>query len=118
MNARPISKCPLCGAEIIDDGSVLVDIEGGLVVAAGHIVRLSASEFEVFHKLWESHPRVVGKDALMAATAELAGLDDREIKIIDVFVHKVRRRIAPLGLRISTVWGRGYRIETGRDSGE
>lgn len=39
--------------------------------------------------------------------------DAPDIKIIDVFVCKLRRKLKPLGIAISTVWGRGYRIEAG-----
>ena len=33
-----------------------------------------------------------------------------EPKIVDVFVCKLRKKIAPLGLTIETIWGQGYRI--------
>lgn len=31
-------------------------------------------------------------------------------KIIDVFVCKIRKKLAPLGFVIETVWGRGYSL--------
>lgn len=34
-----------------------------------------------------------------------------EIKIIDVFVCKLRRKLKALGIEIATVWGRGFRME-------
>ena len=38
------------------------------------------------------------------------GMDEPEMKIIDVFVCKVRKRLERAGLRnaIETVWGHGY----------
>lgn len=33
-----------------------------------------------------------------------------EEKIIDVFVCKMRPKLAPVGIEIDTVWGRGYRM--------
>jgi len=41
------------------------------------------------------------------------GMDEPEIKIIDVFVCKLRKKLAePTGGKsyIETVWGRGYRL--------
>lgn len=31
-----------------------------------------------------------------------------ELKIIDVYIHKVRRKIRPFGIEIDTIWGQGY----------
>ena len=36
--------------------------------------------------------------------------DTPDPKIIDVLIHYLRRKLAPFGLEIETVWGRGYRI--------
>jgi DNA-binding winged helix-turn-helix (wHTH) protein len=40
------------------------------------------------------------------------GIDEPEMKIIDVFVCKLRKKLSQLGEKniISTVWGRGYSI--------
>ncbi|MBN8960551.1 MAG: winged helix-turn-helix transcriptional regulator [Rhizobiales bacterium] len=34
--------------------------------------------------------------------------DEAEIKIVDVFVCKIRRKLKPFGVVIDTVWGQGY----------
>ncbi|MER9912667.1 winged helix-turn-helix domain-containing protein [Mesorhizobium sp. M0050] len=36
--------------------------------------------------------------------------DEPELKIIDVFVCKLRKKLKPLGVEIQTVWGQGYRL--------
>jgi len=40
------------------------------------------------------------------------GIDEPEMKIIDVFVCKLRKKLSQFGEKniISTVWGRGYSI--------
>lgn len=101
--------CPLCGARILDDGRVRLDHGGGLVVANGRVAHLTRQEFALFATLWEGRPRTFTKEQLLAATADF-GLDDREIKIVDVFVCKARKKLDPLGVRIETAWGKGYRI--------
>jgi two-component system cell cycle response regulator CtrA len=39
-------------------------------------------------------------------------MDEPELKIIDVFVCKIRKKLAAVGLGdfIGTVWGRGYTV--------
>ena len=42
------------------------------------------------------------------------GLDEPEVKIIDVYICKLRRKLTEAGVNglIETVWGRGYMIRT------
>jgi two-component system cell cycle response regulator CtrA len=54
---------------------------------------------------------VASKDALMAALYRDLGRDEAEIKIIDVFVCKMRRKLRPFEISIHTVWGEGYRLD-------
>lgn len=109
--------CPLCGSAIVDDERVLVDIEGGLIVSAGRVAQLTPQEFAMFIALWEARPRTLTKERLMAA---IYGLkpdgDEPEIKIIDVFVCKLRPKIAGMGFAIETAWGKGYRLIVGREA--
>ena len=37
--------------------------------------------------------------------------DMPEIKIIDVFICKVRKKLARFGITIDTLWGQGYRLQ-------
>lgn len=36
--------------------------------------------------------------------------DEPEIKIVDVFICKMRRKLKPFGIIIETIWGQGYRL--------
>lgn len=36
--------------------------------------------------------------------------DEAEIKIVDVFICKTRKKLKPYSVEIETVWGRGYRL--------
>lgn len=36
--------------------------------------------------------------------------DEPEIKIVDVFVCKLRKKLSRFGVTIDTVWGQGYRL--------
>lgn len=51
------------------------------------------------------------KEFLFAATSRPGEEKDTEIKIIDVWVCKIRRKLTPFGIEIKTLWGHGYMIE-------
>ncbi|MEO0870964.1 MAG: helix-turn-helix domain-containing protein [Pseudomonadota bacterium] len=46
------------------------------------------------------------KDMLLMASRRTD--DDVEIKIVDVFICKLRKKLKPFGIEIKTDWGRGY----------
>lgn len=52
----------------------------------------------------------LSKDAVMAALwSPKWDLDgEPSPKLVDVFVHNLRKKLAPHGLKIITQWGRGY----------
>ncbi|WP_375599346.1 winged helix-turn-helix domain-containing protein [Devosia sp. Naph2] len=104
--------CPTCGGALRPGSEIRVDLEAGIVVGNGHAAVLTNAEHALFEALWSARPRTLSKEQLLAATSGL-GFDDREIKIVDVFICKARKKLKPLGLEIGTVWGRGYRIVGG-----
>ncbi len=54
----------------------------------------------------------LSKDQLLTiAYAERVDVDLPEIKIVDVFVCKIRKKLKPFGIGITTLWGRSYAIE-------
>lgn len=36
-----------------------------------------------------------------------------EMKILDVFMCKIRKKLEPIGLHVTTVWGRGWYLDPG-----
>lgn len=53
-----------------------------------------------------SHERVCTKEFLLSSL--YGGRDEPELKIVDVFVCKLRHKLGEHGKAIQTVWGRGY----------
>jgi hypothetical protein len=53
-----------------------------------------------------SHSHVASKEFLL--TSLYQGMDEPLIKIIDVFITKVRAKLGPHRIAMVTVWGRGY----------
>jgi two-component system cell cycle response regulator CtrA len=69
---------------------------------------LTGSEGRVFGMLMQRTHAT--KDALMAALYRDLGKDEAELKIVDVFICKLRRKLKPFGIQIVTRWGNGYEM--------
>lgn len=81
-----------------------------LGTASYHILGLSAAEERVFGGLMSRDS--FSKDQLLTlAYSDKVDADLPDIKIIDVFVCKIRKKLKPFGFGITTIWGRGYAIE-------
>lgn len=50
------------------------------------------------------------REALFEASRGAGSHEATNIKVVDVHVSKMRRRIEPLGIVIESIWGRGYRL--------
>ncbi len=104
---RPGQLCPCCGQTLRSDGDLRID--GGFIVKGGVVAILTAQEQCLFEALYAAQGKVVTKEQLLTQLYPIEA-DEAEIKIIDVFVCKVRKKLKPLGLTIQTEWGRGYRF--------
>lgn len=67
---------------------------------------LTGREGMLFNLLM-SHP-IVSKEAALDHMYFDRPNDMPELKIIDVFICKIRKKLLPFGVAIDTVWGRGY----------
>lgn len=94
----------------ISAGPLTVDPFQRSVQLHGSRLDLPAREYEVLEALMISMPRVVGKQRLAQRLA-LNGEDVGD-NAVEVYVHRLRRRLERTGVHISTVRGVGYLIET------
>ena len=91
-------------------GGVTLDVDHQDVVANGVRVHFTNKEFALLQLLVLRRNMVMTKEAILS---QLYGnMDEPEIKIVDVFICKIRSKLTKAGLPtvISTVWGRGYTI--------
>lgn len=63
----------------------------------------------MFEQLRAARGAVLTKEHLLS-NLYLVEADEAEIKIIDVYVCRLRKKLKPLGVEIGTAWGRGYRL--------
>lgn len=106
---QPSCSCPLCGTDGIELPISILP-ERGMVVANGKFAILTGSEALLLQRLAEVYPRIVSKESLLEWMYQITPDKEPEIKIIDVYVCKIRKKIAPLGVRIDTAWGKGYSL--------
>lgn len=100
-------QCPMCGS-VIDEIPVSIFPERGMVVAGGAFTEVTGKEMLLIEALVHAFPKGLSREQIMDKL--YGGMDEPEIKIIDVFVFKVRKKISPLGVRIDTLWGNGYAL--------
>ncbi|MCS6986184.1 MAG: response regulator transcription factor [Sphingomonadaceae bacterium] len=91
-------------------GPLLLDLQGRKAFVADRPVPLTGKEFQCLAFLALKRGTTVTKEMFLAHL--YGGRDEPEMKIIDVFICKIRRKLAEAGAPplIETVWGRGYTI--------
>lgn len=70
---------------------------------------LTTSERRIFGVL--VNRELATKTNVMVALYRDLHKDEPEIKIVDVFVCKLRRKLVPFGITIHTRWGEGYYLD-------
>lgn len=92
-------------------GNITLDQGEGTVSVDGQPVRVTRREFEVLELLLLRRGTLVSKDEFLQ---RLYGSEDGpDSRTLDVFVCKLRRKLAAVGAAefIRTSWGRGYMAE-------
>lgn len=91
-------------------GPLTVDFESRRAFVQGRDVRLTGKEYNCLELLTTRAGMTITKEMFLQHL--YSGRDEPEMKIIDVFVCKVRRKLRDAGADgiIETVWGRGYVI--------
>ncbi|WP_137180173.1 response regulator transcription factor CtrA [Roseomonas sp. AR75] len=89
-------------------GPLTLNLGSREVMVEGHNVHLTGKEYAVLELLTLRKGVVLTKEAFLNHL--YGGMDEPEVKIIDVFICKLRKKLAQAGAPdlIGTVWGRGY----------
>lgn len=97
---------------IIQTGDLVVNLDSKTVTVNGVHVHLTGKEYQMLELLSLRKGASVTKE--MFLTNLYGGRDEPEIKIIDVFICKLRKKLANASFGknyIETVWGRGYVLQ-------
>lgn len=94
---------------VIRTGQLVVNLDAKTVEAAGRPIHLTSKEYQMLEILSLRKGTTLTKE--MFLNHLYGGVDEPELKIIDVFICKLRKKLANAtngDNYIETVWGRGY----------
>jgi two-component system OmpR family response regulator len=94
---------------IIEVGSLQLDTSSHQILAKGELLSLSARESAVLEVLMMQKGKVISKDKI-AQHLSLHG-DALADNAIEVYIHRIRKRIEPFNAGIRTLRGLGYLLE-------
>lgn len=86
-----------------------IDFRSQRVTIDGQYVHLTRHEYMLLELLSLRTGLVVSKDSILGHL--YSGFEMPNIKIVDVFVCKIRKKLGDAGELIQTVWGRGYSLK-------
>ena len=92
-------------------GKLVVDLDARVVSFDDHPVQLTGKEYAILELLTLQKGTIVTREMLLNHL--YGGTDEPALKIIDVFVCKLRKKLAQAtggDHHIETVWGRGYML--------
>src|SRR6056297_207351 len=101
---------------VIKTGKITVNLDAKTVDVGGQAVHLTGKEYQMLELLSLRKGTPLTKE--MFLNHLYGGMDEPELKIIDVFICKLRKKLSEAtggDNYIETVWGRGYVL---RDPGE
>jgi two-component system cell cycle response regulator CtrA len=99
---------------VITTGDLVVNVDQKTTFIAGTRVHLTGKEYQILELLALRKSTTLTKE--MFLNHLYGGMDEPELKIIDVFICKLRRKLANASggkNYIETVWGRGYALREG-----
>jgi two-component system cell cycle response regulator CtrA len=105
-------RCKKQAPATIKVGDLMVNIDHRTVELAGVPLHLTLKEYEILALLAARQGTILTKEMLL--THLYGGIDEPCLKIVDVFLCKLRKKIAavsPGQNYIETIWGRGYVLQ-------
>jgi len=103
--------CPLCGGTLPESGVLFLE-ESRTVIRGDASAHLRPKEAQIFAHLARHAPAYVARDRLMQI---LYGHEPDNVpydEVLNTYLMRLRRRLAPLGLAIETIYGGYVRLES------
>jgi two-component system cell cycle response regulator CtrA len=94
---------------VVHCGDLTIKVEAKQAEIAGKVVNLTGKEYQMLDLLATRKGSTITKE--MFLNHLYGGMDEPEMKIIDVFICKLRKKLADASggkNYIETIWGRGY----------
>jgi len=105
-----IRRCKGFSQPTIRVGPLELNLDSREVTVEGRTIHLTCKEYAMLELLVLRKGMVLSKETFLNQL--YGGMDEPEMKIIDVFICKLRKKLAGAGAgdMITTVWGRGYMV--------
>jgi two-component system OmpR family response regulator len=97
------------GPTLLRHGALTYDQVGRIARLNGEALELSAREVSLLEIFLQRAGRLVSKDQLVSHVCEWG--EEVSPNAIEVYVHRLRKKLEPGGVRIVTVRGLGYSLE-------
>jgi two-component system OmpR family response regulator len=97
-------------------GALVYDQVGRTAALGGHALELSARELGLLEILLKRVDRLVSKEQIVDHLCEWG--EEVSHNAIEVYVHRLRRKLEGGDIRIATVRGLGYCLQRPRDAAE
>jgi two-component system OmpR family response regulator len=97
------------GSNLVRLGDLVYDQGGRTATLHGHSLELSARETGLLEVLLQRVGRLVSKEQIVDHLCEWG--DEVSHNAIEVYMHRLRRKLEGAGIRIATVRGLGYCLE-------
>jgi two-component system OmpR family response regulator len=104
------------GSSTIRHGALVFDQAGRVATLNGQPVDLSARELSLLEILLQRTGRLVSKEQLVDHLCEWG--EEVSTNAIEVYVHRLRKKLEPGQVRINTVRGLGYMLERSDSTAE
>ena len=93
----------------IEYGPLVLNVTDKMLIVNGETMPLSPREFSVLEMLLSRVGRVVSKDSIIEALSKWdEGVGNNAI---EVYIHRIRKKLEPLGINVLTIRGLGYLLQ-------
>jgi two-component system OmpR family response regulator len=102
------------GQSIVQHGKLTFDTVGRVARLSGDVVELSARELGVLEILLGREGRLVSKEQIVDHLCSWG--DEVSENAVEVYMHRLRRKLEPGGVKITTLRGLGYCLNRALDA--
>jgi two-component system OmpR family response regulator len=94
---------------VLKHGDLTLDLVGKIAAVSGVALDLSARELTLLEIFMQRPGRMVSKEQIVDLLCQWG--EEVSMNAVEVYVHRLRRKLEPGGVKIATVRGLGYCLE-------